>query len=96
MADKQSQNKALQFILGKEELLAVKKSELEEKALKILQNDLQDQLLTLQANSKKLNGKVTPLTMEQQLSLRLKSTVEEFEKFIAQSETDLADEELEL
>jgi hypothetical protein len=50
--------------LNKEESLAEKKSVLEEKALKLLQNDLQDQILTLQVNSEKLTGRVTPLSME--------------------------------
>jgi hypothetical protein len=82
--------------LGKEESLAERKSVLEEKALKLLQNDLQDQILTIQLNNEKMGGRVTPLSMEQLLSNRLKMTIDEFERFIEQSELDLGDEEDEL
>lgn len=43
-----------------------------------------------------MGGRVTPLSMEQLLSNRLKMTIDEFERFIEQSELDLGDEEDEL
>ena len=41
LANKQTQNRALQFILQKEEQLSERKSALEEQALRLLKSDLE-------------------------------------------------------
>lgn len=45
LADRQTQNRAMQFVLSKEETLAERKSVIEERALKLLQSDLETQIL---------------------------------------------------
>lgn len=64
LADKQSQNRAMQFVLDKEEHLATHKAGLEARALKMLQNDLEHQILGIQTSNEKFDGKVTPSAME--------------------------------
>lgn len=51
LADKQTQNRAMKFILSKEEQLNERKSVLEERALKMLQGDLEHQILGMKVSN---------------------------------------------
>ena len=50
MADKQTENKNLEYLLQHEQMLAEEKAKLEERALFLLSNDLEEQLTNLETN----------------------------------------------
>ena len=68
LADKQTETKNLMFLLDREAELAEDKAQLEEKALKVLSDDLSEQISALEANNDLTGGTVTPYRMEQLLS----------------------------
>ena len=51
LADQQTSNRAMQFILTKEEHLSERKSILEERALRLLQGDLESQIMGLKVST---------------------------------------------
>ena len=64
LADKQTETKNLMFLLDREAELAEDKAQLEEKALKVLSDDLSEQISALEANNDLTGGTVTPYRME--------------------------------
>ncbi len=96
LADKQSYNKNMQFILSKEEALSEQKSELESEALRSLSGDLALQLKEMGAHSEKVGGKVTMQLMQAQLDAQLHKTVDGYDRFVGQAEKDLLQTQSEL
>ena len=64
LADKQTETKNLMLLLDREAELAEDKAQLEEKALKVLSDDLSEQISALEANNDLTGGTVTPYRME--------------------------------
>ena len=96
LADKQTETKNLMFLLDREAELAEDKAQLEEKALKVLSDDLSEQISALEANNDLTGGTVTPYRMDQLLSNQHKKTIDSYEDFVAESENDLAQTQEEL
>ena len=96
VADKQIENKNLQFLVQKEEELKRQKNEFEKQALKTLSEDLEDQLSQLQENAEKITGKVTPFGMEQVLQDKFKKTNKNYNQFLKEAERDLQETQREV
>ena len=64
LADKQTENKNLNFLLDRESELAEEKAQREEQALRLLNEDLAFQLGAIEKHTDKTGGIVTPLKME--------------------------------
>ena len=90
LADKQTETQNLKFLLDRESELAEEKAVLEERALKVLSDDLSEQLSALETNNELTGGAVTPFRMEQLLSNQAKKTIDSYEDFVTESEHDLA------
>ena len=72
LADKETENKNLNYLLDRESQLAEEKARYEEQALKILNDDMEFQLKAINSQSDKTGGIVTPLKMENALRAQYK------------------------
>ena len=67
LADKETENKNLNYLLDRESELSQEKAQREEQALRLLNDDLGTQLEAIEKSNDKTGGLVTPLRMEQLL-----------------------------
>ena len=72
LADKETENKNLNYLLDRESQLAEEKARYEEQALQILNDDLEFQLKEINFQVEKTGGIVTPLKMENALRAQYK------------------------
>ena len=88
-ADRLTENKNLEYLFHQESRLAEEKAKLEERALFMLSNDLEEQLNALESSDKVQGGKVTPFKMQKDLKAKYNETMVDYEQFIEESEQDL-------
>lgn len=96
VANLQVENRNLQYLMNREGEVIQQKEGLEKRALTVLSEDLSDQLSEMQDNAERLTGKVTPFGMEQLLQEKFKSTSQQYEVYLQESQEDLDETDKEI
>ena len=96
LSDKLTENKNLEYLIDHEQELAEEKSRMEEKALRLLSQDLEQQLNAMEASANLKAGGITPKIMKKELEERFEETMQDYSSFIVESEQDLAETMAEL
>jgi len=90
LANKETESKNLKYLLDRELELSKDKAMREEQALRLLNDDLSEQLNAIQQQEGKADGGlVTPNLLNKQLEGQKKKTLDELKKFVDDSESEL-------
>ena len=85
LANKETENKNLRYLLERESELSREKAYKEEEALRLLNDDLQYQLKAIEQQNDATGGLVTPLRMDEMLRRQSKTTIDGYKQFVVES-----------